>query len=176
MPVRLGRVLISSSLVCGSLVCGSLVIGAAAVVGPATAEGAVTTGCQKWPKHTVASGLGILESLLPDGRGGMLLSSSSHNAVERLKPNGTVKTIVAADAPGQLLPYGHRRVLFTTGDSSSSGALNRADGTLRVLDLATGKGHQYTHGLTMPNGMAIAPDGRAFVTRDVGSGTGVTKI
>jgi sugar lactone lactonase YvrE len=106
----------------------------------------------------------------------MLLSSSAHDAVERLRPDGTVRTVVEVDAPGQLLHFGRDRVLFTTGDSAASGALSRADGTLRVLDAGTGKSSVYARGLTMPNGMALSPDGRAFTTRDIGTGTGVTEV
>lgn len=141
-----------------------------------TAVVAAATSCPSWRMHTVKSGLGILESLLPDGRGGMLLSSSTNNAVERLSRSGNVTTIVAADSPGQLVWHGRHRILFPTGDAAASGAAGRADGTLQVLDLNTKQLTPYARGLTMPNGLAVARNGNAFVTRDVGTGTGITRI
>lgn len=132
-------------------------------------------GCPVWTQRTVASGLGVLESLLPDNRGGMLLSSSSHNAVERLLPSHQVTTLAAVPSPGQLVWHG-RKVMFPTGDGATDGALNEANGTLDLLDLRTHKLTTYATRLTMPNGLALDRDGTAYVTRDVGSGTGITRI
>ncbi|MBV9487881.1 MAG: hypothetical protein JO246_17740 [Frankiaceae bacterium] len=161
----------------------SAVAGAALIVGAVAAPGsfAATAGpapahaCKLWRMHTVASGLGILESLLPDNQGGMLLSSSTNNAVERLAKNGDVTTVVSASSPGQLVWHG-KRILLPTGDGVESGALNRADGTLELLNLATGKVQPYADHLTMPNGLALGPGGAAYVTRDTGTGTGITRI
>jgi sugar lactone lactonase YvrE len=155
--------------------CFAMMLVAAAVTPLTLATSNAAPSCTRWRMHTIASGLGVLESLVPDHRGAMLLSSSTHDAVERLRRNGHVTTVVAADSPGHLLWRG-KRVLFTTGDSSASGGLNRADGTLRLLNPRTGTVHTYARGLTMPNGMALAPNGDAFTTRDVGSGTGITRI
>jgi sugar lactone lactonase YvrE len=124
---------------------------------------------------TVASGLGILESLLPDNHGRMLLSSSSNNAVERLTRTGKVTTIASASSPGQLV-WHRKRVFVPTGDDAGSGLQNKSDGTLKLLNLKTGRLAPYAKGLTMPNGLAVAHNGNAFATRDIGSGTGVTRI
>lgn len=132
--------------------------------------------CPSWRLHTIKSGLGILESLLPDGHGGMLLSSSTNDAIERLSRSGKVMTIVTADSPGQLVRHGNDRVLFPTGDAVASGLAGRADGTLQVLNLTTKQLTPYANGLTMPNGLAVARNGDAFVTRDLGTGTGITRI
>jgi hypothetical protein len=142
---------------------------------PAAPTAPTAGGCTGWRLHTVVTGLGILESILPDGRGGMLLSSSTNNAVERLSRSGAVVTVADASSPGQLVRHGHR-VFVPTGDAAESGALNRSDGTLELLNPKTGKMRPYARGLTMPNGLAIAANGNAFVTRDIGSGTGVTRI
>jgi hypothetical protein len=153
---------------------GAPLAGTASAAPPAGA--AATAGhCALWQMHTVKSGLGILESILPDGHGGMLLSSTTGNAVERLSTSGAVTKVAKAASPGQLVKVGHR-VLFPTGDNTASGALGRDDGTLELIDPLTGKVTPYAKGLTMPNGLALAPSGDAFVTRDVGSGTGITKI
>jgi hypothetical protein len=155
---------------------------AATVVALAMAGGASATPlarhasrCATWRMHTVASGLGILESLLPDRHGGMLLSSSTNNAVERLTPSGKLTTIVAADSPGQLVWHG-KRVFVPTGDAATSGALGRDDGALQLLNLKHGTLTPYATGLTMPNGLALDAEGNAYVTRDVGTGTGITRI
>jgi sugar lactone lactonase YvrE len=86
----------------------------------------------------------------------MLLSSSTNNAVERLSRSGKVTTLVAVPSPGQLQ--------------------STADGTLQVLNLNTQRIAPYASGLTMPNGLAVARNGNAFVTRDLGTGTGITRI
>jgi hypothetical protein len=44
--------------------------------------------CVGWTLTTIASGLGTLENLTFDGRGGLLLSSTDRDAVERLTPDG----------------------------------------------------------------------------------------
>lgn len=137
---------------------------------------AAATQCGAWHQRTVAYSLGILESLLPDNRGGMLLSSSSHNAIERLTPDGHVTVLASAPSPGQLVWRARDVVMFPTGDAFASGLIGRTDGTLQLLDLRTRKLTTYATGLTMPNGLALDSDGTAYVTRDTGVGTGITRI
>jgi len=50
------------------------------------------------------------------------------------------------------------------------------NGTIERLDLRTGKHTTWARGLTMPNGLAFLPNGDAVVSRDVGSGTGLTRV
>jgi sugar lactone lactonase YvrE len=130
--------------------------------------------CGVWRERTVAYSLGILESLLPDNRGGMLLSASK--GVERLTPNGEVKLLAKVPSPGQIVWWNKHSVMFPTGDALASGALSRADGTLQILNLKTHKLRTYATGLTMPNGLALDRDRTAYVTRDTGAGTGITRI
>jgi sugar lactone lactonase YvrE len=66
--------------------------------------------------------------------------------------------------------------MFPTGDGLESGALNRTDGTLQLFNVRTHKLTTYATGLTMPNGLALDGDRNAYVTRDTGFGTGITKI
>jgi sugar lactone lactonase YvrE len=47
---------------------------------------------------------------------------------------------------------------------------------LKLLDLKTHKLTTYATGLTMPNGLALDAAGNAYVTRDTGGGTGITRI
>jgi sugar lactone lactonase YvrE len=140
------------------------------------AQSPAAAHCAVWKQTRIASSLGILESLLPDNHGGMLLSSTSHNAVERLTPNGHVTVVAKAASPGELVWHGPRTVMFPTGDSLASGATDQADGTLQLLNLRSHRLATYATGLTMPNGLALDRDGTAYVTRDLGGGTGITRV
>jgi sugar lactone lactonase YvrE len=142
---------------------------------PSASSAATSAHCGVWKQTKIAYSLGILESLLPDNRGGMLLSSTTHNAVERLTPNGHVAVVAKAPSPGQLVWRG-KRVMLPTGDALQSGALSTKDGTLQLLNLRSHKLKTYATGLTMPNGLALDRDGTAYVTRDTGGGTGITRI
>jgi sugar lactone lactonase YvrE len=146
---------------------------AALLVLPATASAET---CSSWTQRTIASGLGSLENLAFDGRGGLLLSATSNNAIERLTPDGRVTTLVpGVNAPGGLAVRG-RTLFFNTGDAAASGVLGRADGTLERFDLDRGVRSLVASGLTMPNGLAFLPDGSAVTSRDLGSGTGITRV
>jgi streptogramin lyase len=132
--------------------------------------------CTPWTQRTIASGLGTLENLAFDGRGGLILSSTANNAIERMTPAGQVTTLVPdVNAPGGLVVRG-RTLFFNTGDAAASGVLGRADGTLERVDLDTGARTLVAAGLTMPNGLTFLPDGSAVASRDLGSGTGITRV
>jgi hypothetical protein len=157
--------------------CAAAVVASSAPVAAETSDAAAGGGtCGVWKERTVGYSLGILEALLPDDRGGMLLSSSTHDAIERLTPNGKVTVLAKVTSPGQIVWWGKNKVMFPTGDALQSGALSRADGTLQILNLKTGRLRTYASGLTMPNGLALDRDGTAYVTRDTGTGTGITRI
>jgi sugar lactone lactonase YvrE len=129
-----------------------------------------------WTKQTIKAGLGSLENLEFDGTGGLLLSASGPQAIERLTPSGTVTTLI----PNVNAPGGQRRVgrtlYFNTGDSAQSGLSGTADGTLDRFELDTHVRSTFASGLTMPNGLAILPNGDFVVSRDIGTGTGITRI
>jgi hypothetical protein len=145
----------------------------AAVPGPA---GAATDFCAPWQQKTLKSGLGSLENLEFDGSGGLLLSASGPGAIERLTPNGTVTTLVpGVNAPGGQRVVG-RTLYFNTGDAAQSGLTGTPDGTLARFDLDTHVRSTFASGLTMPNGLAVLPNGDFVVSRDIGSGTGITRI
>lgn len=148
------------------------VLVAGSVVASAPAD--ATAKCGVWHEKRIAYSLGILESLLPDNRGGMLISAG--DGVERLTPDGHVKVLAKVKSPGQIVWWSKNEVIFPTGDALASGALNRADGTLQILNLDTRKLRTYATGLTMPNGLALDRDHTAYVTRDTGTGTGITRI
>lgn len=150
----------------------------AAVVTASTLVGvpAGAAECTAWTPRVVASGLGSLENLEPDGAGGMLISASSRSAVERLEPDGT-RTTVAADmpSPGGLRVRG-RMLYANTGDSAANGVLGSDDGTIEKINLRTGRRTTYAEGLTMPNGLVFDADGNAYTSRDLGTDAGISKV
>lgn len=167
-----------AGLLVASLTLAAPATGAVGAASPHQAPVPSSPNCATWTQKRIAYSLGILEALLPDNHGGMLLSSSTHNAIERLTPNGRVKVLAKVPSPGQIVWWGRpgTRVMFPTGDALQSGALSKADGTLQLLNLRTRKLTTYATGLTMPNGLALDRDRTAYVTRDTGGGTGITRI
>jgi hypothetical protein len=154
----------------------ALAFALAAFVAAVPSAGAADPACSPWTQRTVKSGLGSLENLEFDGTGGLLLSASGPGAIERMTPDGTVTTLVPdVNAPGGQRVVG-RTLYFNTGDSAQSGLAGTADGTLDRFDLDTKKRGTVATGLTMPNGLAILPNGDFVVSRDIGSGTGITRI
>src|SRR3954470_18175948 len=148
----------------------------AALVTAVPSAAAAADFCAPWQQKTLKSGLGSLENLEFDGTGGLLLSASGPGAIERLAPNGTVTTVVPnVNAPGGQRLVG-RTLYFNTGDSAQSGLAGTPDGTLDRFDLDTHVRSTFASGLTMPNGLAILPNGDFVVSRDIGSGTGITRI
>jgi sugar lactone lactonase YvrE len=137
---------------------------------------AADPACTSWTQKTIKSGLGSLENLEFDGTGGLLLSASGQGAIERLTPDGAVTTLVpSVNSPGGQRVIG-RTLYFNTGDAAQSGLSNTADGTLERFDLDTRTRTTVASGLTMPNGLAVLPNGDFVVSRDLGSGTGITRI
>jgi SMP-30/Gluconolactonase/LRE-like region len=132
--------------------------------------------CVPWQASTVLSGQGPLENLVFDGRGGLLLSAIVDNAILRLGKNGDVTTLIDdVYAPGGLRV--RRGVLyFNTGDNAVSGVQGIADGTIDRYRFESGRRSTWARGLTMPNGLVFLPNGDAVVSRDLGTGTGMTRI
>jgi sugar lactone lactonase YvrE len=155
----------------------SLALLAAAVASP-MAQAASADPCTGWTTHVLASGLGSLENIEPDGRDGLFVSASTQNAVLRLTRDGKTTTAVAnVKSPGGLRVRG-ATLYVNTGDSMASGVMGTADGTIDRLDLRTGKRTTWVRGLTMPNGLVLLPDGGALTSRDVAvmAPTGISRI
>lgn len=150
-----------------AVVAGSLL----ACTAPASAAGP----CTPWSAKTLASGLGSLENVEPDGRGGLLISASDQKAVVRLTRDGAVKKLVDADSPGGLRV--RRGVLyFNTGDAAANGVLDKHVSTLETLDLRSGRHAVYASGLPMANGLVFLPNGDALVSRDLGGAPAITVV
>lgn len=149
---------------------------AALVAAVPNAGAADPAACTGWTQKTIKSGLGSLENIEFDGTGGLLLSASGPQAIQRMTPDGNVTTLIPdVNAPGGQRVIG-RTLYFNTGDSAQSGLTGTPDGTLERFDLDTGVRTTFASGLTMPNGLAVLPNGDFVVSRDIGSGTGITRI
>lgn len=137
--------------------------------------------CGGWRAEAVVGGMGPLENLAFDGRGGMIVSESSMadpagGALWTLRADGS-RTLFKGRVPG---PGGivvrDGAAYVTTGNSAASGLMNVADGTLERIDLDTGAARTVARGLTMPNGLAPLPGDRWVVSRDLGAPTHMTVI
>src|SRR4051812_22765983 len=105
---------------------------------PGNTAVAAEAGCTGWTQTTLKSGLGSLENLEFDETGGLLLSASGPQAIERLTPSGELSTLIPnVNAPGGQRVVG-RTLYFNTGDTAQSGLMGTADGTLERYDLDTG--------------------------------------
>jgi hypothetical protein len=142
------------------------------------ARAAAPDPCAPWTVRVLASGLGSLENLEPDGKDGLFVSASTQNAVLRVTRTAAPAVVLSGvSSPGGLRLRG-TTLYVVTGDSAASGVLGRADGTIDRLDLRTGRRTTWVRGLTMPNGLVFLRDGSALVSRDVAglSPTGITRI
>jgi DNA-binding beta-propeller fold protein YncE len=139
---------------------------------PATAQ-ARPRPCADWHARTLLSGQGWLENLAFDGRGRLTISALGRNRLLKLRRGGRPHTLLSpVTAPGgQALRRGHF-LYFVTGDIAPP----MPTGTIDRLNLRTHKRITWATGLTMPNGMTFLPDGDAVVSRDLGVGTGLTRI
>ncbi len=144
---------------------------------PAGSASAGSGSCPQWKERVVASGLGVLENLEFDGRGTLFLSANTQRAVLRMRPDGSVTTAVAdVGSPGGMRVR-NGFLFFNTGDSAQSGLMGIPDGTIQRLDLdAGGPPVTYSSGLTMPNGLVFLPNGDAVTSRDLGTGTRLTRV
>lgn len=148
----------------------------AAVIAAAPAAQGATDPCTPWSQQPLGDSLGSLENLEFDGRGNLLLSASGRGSIELMTPDGTVSTLI----PNVRAPGGQRVVgkvlYFNTGDAAQSGLAGTPDGTIDRFDLDSRVRTTFASGLTMPNGLAILPNGDFVVSRDIGTGTGITRI
>jgi len=149
----------------------ALVVAITAVLAPA----ARAATCQRWTVTTIATDLGVLENLEPDGRGGLLLSDNPANRVDRLTPDGRATPLIAdVPTPGGLRVHGDE-LYVNTGDSIPEGILQTTDGTIQRYDLRTGRRTTWSARLAMPNGLVFLPNADAVVSRD-SPGWGLTRI
>ncbi|MFI7589017.1 SMP-30/gluconolactonase/LRE family protein [Spongisporangium articulatum] len=146
------------------------------LLGAAAPAGAATTpaGCAGWTVTTVASGLGTLENIAPDGAGGLYVSAVDRSAVERVTATGRTTVATGLDAPGGLVRAGGT-LYVNTGDSALNIAL-ALPGTVTAIDLATGATRKVAS-VTAPNGLAGLPDGSLAAASSAVFGlSGITRV
>lgn len=139
----------------------------------AATAGATPNPCQPWTVTDLATGLGVIENLLPT-RTEIYYSGEG---VMRFTRTGEPTLFVPAESPGAIRIKGNA-LWFVTGDGARSGVLGTADGTLQRVDLRTRKQTTVASGLTMPNGFTFLPDGSAVTSRDISvlNPTGITRV
>jgi sugar lactone lactonase YvrE len=144
---------------------------AAVLAAPSASFSRPTTVCGPWHVKTLLTGQGWLENLNFDGHGGMTISALAQGKILRLTRHGLSTLAANVFAPGGQVRLGHF-LYFNTGDTVPP----MPNGTIERLDLRTGRTSVWASGLTMPNGLALLPDGDAVVSRDIGTGTGLTLV
>jgi streptogramin lyase len=152
----------------------SVLLPAGLAGGSSRGRGAAATlrSCTPWRVRTLISDQAWLENLEFDGRGSITLSALTQGRILRLTPSRRLSTLLTpVFAPGAERARG-RYLYFVTGDTITVAA----NGTLDRLDLRTGRRSTVARGLTMPNGLVFLPNGDAIVSRDLGTGTGLTRI
>jgi sugar lactone lactonase YvrE len=153
---------------------GVAVVGASRRGGTPTPRSATraVAACRPWRVRTLLRGQGWLENLAFDGRGAITISALAQGRILRLSRSGHLSTLLES----VVAPGGERRIgrylFFNTGDTVPV----KPNGTIERLDLRTGRHSRWARGLTMPNGLAVLPDGDAVVSRDLGTGTGITRV
>jgi sugar lactone lactonase YvrE len=140
---------------------------------PAAAE--AVPDCGRAPTQRVlASGLGLLESVIVDDRGHLFFTDSEHGQLLRMNRRGAEPKVVVEGirAPGGLALMPDGSLLVGYGDSlvtASRGTENPQAGLIR-FDPSTGETSPYADGLTMANGVTRGPDGAVYASNDFGIG------
>ncbi|MBY8863428.1 SMP-30/gluconolactonase/LRE family protein [Nocardia sp. CA2R105] len=131
------------------------------LVWPTAPAGADVGECSAgWHSDTLASGLGMLENLESDGRGGFYVAGLGAGVLYHLDAQSKVTPVLAhLDSPAGLRLVG-KHLYFLTGDQSSpngTGTLQRFDTTSRTVTTVL-------KGLVQPNGLLLLPDGDLLIT------------
>ncbi|CAA9499973.1 MAG: hypothetical protein AVDCRST_MAG30-1848, partial [uncultured Solirubrobacteraceae bacterium] len=113
----------------------SLAILAGVAVPAPTAAAQEPAGCGAWQGRAVQTGLGRLENLEFDGRGGLLLSVSDGDSLKRLLPDGTSSVFATGiRSPGGLRAVGPH-LYANTDNSAQSAVASSTAGTIERFDL-----------------------------------------
>ncbi|MFH5229563.1 SMP-30/gluconolactonase/LRE family protein [Antrihabitans spumae] len=142
--------------------------------GPSVAHAVPTSCAAGWGATTLASGLGWIENLESDGKGGFFLTGADNGEIYHVNSERQVTTLLRGlDKPAGIRLIGDL-LYFVTGDDPTRTV---ADGTLQRLDLGTGEVTVLVEGLFGPNGLLLLPDGDLLISRlDIlGPPTGITR-
>ncbi len=112
-----------------------------------------------WETTTIVEGVGNLENLDSDGRGGFYLTGLMDGYLAHVDSAGRMtKLVTDLHRPAGVRVAG-RYVYFLTGDG-----LSEPPGTLQRYDIETGAVHVLLTGLNGPNGLLLLPDGSLLFT------------
>ncbi|MFE7744862.1 hypothetical protein [Nocardia sp. NPDC057455] len=124
-----------------------------------------------WETTTVVEGVGNLENLDSDGRGGFYVTGLMDGYLAHVDGAGRMEKLVTdVHRPAGVRVAG-RYVYFLTGDG-----LSEPPGTLQRYDIETGAVHVLLTGLNGPNGLLSLPDGSLlFTTIGLSGPTGISR-
>ncbi|MGO4615508.1 hypothetical protein AB4305_14115 [Nocardia sp. 2YAB30] len=160
-----------STRVRGAVLTAAVLAGIAAAT-PTSQAGTLPTICSEgWVATTVVEGVGNLENLDSDGRGGFYVTGIMDGYLAHVDSAGRMEKLVT----GLWRPAGVRvagpYVYFLTGDG-----LSEPPGTLQRYDTATGAVEILLTGLNGPNGLLLLPDGGLlFTTIGLGGPNGISR-
>lgn len=141
---------------------------------PSEADASAPSCAAGWQSETMTSGLGWLENLEPDRKGGFYVSGADNGILYHMDSANNVETVLTGlDKPAGLRLSG-TDLYFVTGDDPMRTV---ADGTLQRLDTETGAVTTIADDLYGPNGLLLLPDGDLLISRiDIlGPPTGIAR-
>lgn len=124
-----------------------------------------------WETATVVEGVGNLENLDSDGRGGFYVTGLMDGYLGHVDRAGRMEKLVTDLYRPAGVRVAGRYVYFLTGDG-----LSEPPGTLQRYDTETGAVSVLLTGLNGPNGLLLLPDGSLlFTTIGLGGSNGISR-
>ncbi|MET9287043.1 hypothetical protein [Nocardia beijingensis] len=124
-----------------------------------------------WETATVVEGVGNLENLDSDGRGGFYVTGLMDGYLGHVDRAGRMEKLVTDLYRPAGVRVAGRYVYFLTGDG-----LSEPPGTLQRYDTDTGAVSVLLTGLNGPNGLLLLPDGSLlFTTIGLGGSNGISR-
>ncbi|WP_433567034.1 hypothetical protein ACQP1O_18720 [Nocardia sp. CA-151230] len=140
-------------------VCAIAAVGVVSTAPAAQANTDVASCADGWQVDTLASNLGDLENLEPDGNGGFFVSGIVNGVIYHVDSSNRVTTLLTdLDHPAGLRLVGND-LYFLTGNSTSL----TGTGTLQRYNVAAGTVTTALTGLVQPDGLLLLPDGDLLI-------------
>ncbi|MEV0297777.1 SMP-30/gluconolactonase/LRE family protein [Nocardia sp. NPDC050710] len=153
MVIGMGSGRVRAAVFAGVLAAGVL------ATTPAAAQPIAASCDTGWTAETVVSGVGNLENLDSDGKGGFYVTGLLDGFLAHVdSAGGFEKVVTGLDHPAGVRVVGSS-VYFLTGDG-----LDAPPGTLARYDIETGAVTTLLTGLNGPNGLLVLPDGDLLFT------------
>ncbi|MEU7145973.1 SMP-30/gluconolactonase/LRE family protein [Nocardia sp. NPDC046473] len=160
-PHRLSRQSSIGRRLRAAVVTVTITAGIMAAVSPVDAGATPETCSAGWESTTLATGLGVLENLEPDGEDGFYVTGIQNGVLYHVDAAGHVETVLTnLDHPAGVRLVGHF-LYFLTNNAVRPGP---PTGTLQRLDTATGATTTLLTGLNAPNGLLLLPDGDLLIS------------